>query len=193
MGLIRITEPTAEPLTLQEAKDWVRESTNDNDSLLTALITVARQEAENRCGRAIALARFRLTLDEFPPQIDLPYPLVRQIISLSYREPDGNLAVLDAAGYVLDNGNYTSNWVYPAQNYEWPETWDEPNGVIVEFEAGFDNQAVPENLKLWMKLAIGAWYDVRAGMDLSPLPMNTYTLPDPFFEHLLWSWKVPSI
>ena len=41
-----------------------------------------------------------------------------------------------------------------------------------------------------LKLAIAAWYDVRAGMDLAPLPLQPYELPTTFFSDLLAKWTV---
>ena len=41
-----------------------------------------------------------------------------------------------------------------------------------------------------MKLAIGAWYDLRAGMDIAPLPMQAFELPPTFFGSLLEPWIV---
>lgn len=193
MGLIRLTDPVDEPVTLAEAKLWVREETSDNDDLITSLIKVARENAENYCNRAIPQASFKLTLDQFPPQIKLPMPRVASITNIYYRDVEGTLTLLDSAGYTLDNANMVVNWVYPAVDYEWPDTWDAPNGVEVTYVAGFAAGAIPEALKLWMKLMVGGWYDTRAGFDISPLPMNSYELPPSFLYNNIAPWVVPAV
>jgi uncharacterized phiE125 gp8 family phage protein len=192
MGLIRITDPTTEPLTLDEAKLHCRKPLDetDDDQTFLALIKAAREAAEGRTQRAIAKARFQFTMDTFPPSIRLPMPRVLEIVSIQYRDTDGVLTVLDSAGYVLDNSEYFSNWVYPALGYSMPQTWTQPNGVTVTYDAGFNDGTVPESIKLWLKLAIGAWYDLRAGMDIAPLPMQAFELPPTFFGSLLEPWIV---
>ena len=192
MALIRLTDPASEPVTLAEAKEWVRETTDDSNVLLQSLIKVARENAENYCHRAIPEAQFQLTLDQFPPQIDLPMPRVKQIDSVQYYDEAGVLTLLDSAGYTLDNSSWISNWLYPAVGYEWPETWDAPNGVIVTYTAGFTAAQMPESLKLWIKLMIGAWYDTRSGMDVAPLPMNAFELPPGFLHANIAPWIVPN-
>jgi uncharacterized phiE125 gp8 family phage protein len=192
MGLIRISDPATEPLTLDEAKIHCRvlpDDTNDDATFLT-LIKAAREAAEGRTQRAIAKATFAFTMDTFPPSIRVPMPRVLSITGIEYRDTDGVLSVLDSVGYTLDNADYFSNWVYPALGYAFPQTWTQPNGVTVTFEAGFNDGTVPESIKLWMKLAIGAWYDLRAGMDIAPLPMQAFELPPQFFQSLLEPWIV---
>ena len=55
MPTIKITDATVEPLTLQEAKIHLNETLADagNDAYISALITVARQAAEDRLGRTL--------------------------------------------------------------------------------------------------------------------------------------------
>lgn len=192
MGLIRLVPPSTEPLTIAEVQAHCRIDTSDDNTLLASLIKAARLTAEARCQRSIAISRWELTLDQFPDAIDLIMPRVRSIVSVHYRAPDGTDTVLDSAGYVLDNKSYVKNWLYPAAGYTWPTIWEHPNAVTVTYDAGFDDGAVPEDIKLWMNLAIGAWYDMRAGMDVAPLPMQAFELPPQFFNSLLEPWTVLS-
>jgi uncharacterized phiE125 gp8 family phage protein len=192
MGLIRAVSPTTEPLTIAEVKAHSRIDTDDDNTLLASLISAARLAAEARCQRSIAISRWELTLDAFPEAIDLVMPRARSIVAVNYRDTAGVDTVLDSAGYTLDNKSYVKNWLYPAAGYTWPVTWEHPNGVTVSYLAGFDDGAVPEDIKLWMKLAIGAWYDMRSGMDVAPLPMQAFELPPQFFSSLLEPWMVLS-
>jgi uncharacterized phiE125 gp8 family phage protein len=190
MGVIRITKPVSEPVTVAEAKAHCRVTHADDDAWFPHIISTAREVAEARCSRSIGRSVWQLTLDEFPSAIPLPNPRVLSITTLKYRDPAGVLTTLDPSGYTIDNGSWFQNWVYPSSTSSWPDTWVHPNGVIVTYEAGFLDEQVPSDIRQWMLLAIGAWYDVRAGMDLSPLPMQAYELPPTFFSALLEPWMV---
>lgn len=50
MPLQLLTPPTAEPVSLVEAKLHLRVDFNDDDALITSLITAARQAAETITG-----------------------------------------------------------------------------------------------------------------------------------------------
>ena len=193
MGLVRLTQPDTEPVTLADIKTHVGATFDDHDSYLSFLISVAREEAEDRCQHAFARAQYVLTLDEFPPQIDLPRPPVVSVATLKYRDPDGNLLTLDSAGYTVDNASRVKNWIYPAMGYSWPDTWEEPNGVIVTYEAGYTTQMMPKQVQMWIRLAVGAWYDQRAGMDMAPMPMTAFVLPPEFFNELLEPFRVMEV
>jgi len=199
MGLIRVTTPTfaTEPLTLVEVRAHLREPVSGDavadaevDTYIQTLVATARAAAEARCQRTIAAADWKLTLDAFPPQISLPMPRVTAVTQIDYRDPGGTLVLLDSAGYTLDSESEYSNWIYPAFGYSWPQTWTAPNGVTVYYTAGWAQAEVPAEIKMWMKLAIGAWYDVRSGMDVAPLPMQAFELPPQFFQSLLEPWMV---
>ena len=78
-----ITGPSEEPITLAEAKLHLRVEHNADDSLITALISTARQAAESRTHRALISRQFRLTLENWQDSIELPNP---PLISVEYGE-----------------------------------------------------------------------------------------------------------
>lgn len=55
-----ITPPTTEPITLSDAKDYLRIIFTDEDALITSLITRARAEAERITHRAFATQQVQL-------------------------------------------------------------------------------------------------------------------------------------
>jgi hypothetical protein len=64
---IKITlAPSAEPVTLLEAKAHLRVDVTDDDLLITNLISAARVHAENVCRRAFVTQKWDLYLDSFP-------------------------------------------------------------------------------------------------------------------------------
>ena len=50
--LQRTVDPTSEPVTLAECKTWLRVDIADDDALLSALVTAARDAHELYCNRA---------------------------------------------------------------------------------------------------------------------------------------------
>jgi len=194
MALRRTSDPAVEPLTLDEAKLHCRIDDGMGvveDAWLTATIIAAREQAETRMQRSIIDSEFVLTLDEFSEAIHLPMPRVSLVTSVQYVDTNGTPQTLDSALYSLDNSSDYTNWLLPAYDVVWPATRDQANAVTITYRSGWaDAAAVPQSVKLWMKLAIAAWYDVRAGMDLAPLPLQPYELPTTFFSDLLAKWTV---
>lgn len=193
MGLVRSTQPAEEPLTLAEAKLHCRVDTDftADDALLTALIVAARALAETRCNRTIAKARWQLTLDRFPEAIRLPMPRVTQVLSVHYRDPDGVLCELDAADVTLDNASQVANWLYPAADASWPDTWCQPNGVVVVYEAGWSRADVPQEIKQWLLMAVATGYRNREAVVADR--DARLELPRTYVDGLLDAWTVPQV
>lgn len=66
MPLILVSGPVAEPISLIEAKEHLRVDVNDDDVLISSLITAAREYAESICRRVFVTQRWKLVLDAFP-------------------------------------------------------------------------------------------------------------------------------
>jgi hypothetical protein len=65
-GLQLLTPPTAEPVTLAEAKLHMRVDIPDDDGLIQGLIVAARQYIENAYDHQLVSAAFVSTIDRFP-------------------------------------------------------------------------------------------------------------------------------
>ena len=168
MPSVLVTAPAVEPVTLAEVKLHLRIDDNADDVLLGALITAARQHAEHDTRRALVTQTRKLVLDEFPSGA---------ITSVLYIDPDGVERTLDAAGYKLDKITEPCRLV-PAYGTSWPATRAEINAVSVTYTCGFGApEAVPESIKRWMLLRIGALYENREevltgrAITLAPLPL----------------------
>ena len=71
--------------------------------------------------------------------------------------------MLGSANYALDAADdYGSAWVAPAYGTSWPSARDQANAVALRYVAGYANAAaVPESIKAWIKLQIGAMFENR--------------------------------
>jgi Phage gp6-like head-tail connector protein len=66
VGIVLVTPPALEPVTLADAKLHLRESDTGQDTLITALVTAARKAIEERCRRSLVTQTWMVTLDQFP-------------------------------------------------------------------------------------------------------------------------------
>ncbi|MEY3740425.1 MAG: hypothetical protein RLZZ192_1101, partial [Pseudomonadota bacterium] len=68
MPLQLVTPPIDEPVTLAEAKLHLRVDFDEDDALILALISAARQAAQTITGRQFITARWKMVLDRFAGQ-----------------------------------------------------------------------------------------------------------------------------
>ena len=61
-----LSQPTQEPISLGDAKAWLRVDYGDEDSIVTQLITDARQHAEDLTKKAIPTQTIRATFEPYP-------------------------------------------------------------------------------------------------------------------------------
>src|SRR4051812_10578846 len=129
LSLQKTVEPATEPLTLTEAKLHLRVDATDDDSLITSLITVAREMVETATNRQIVSATWKLSMDCFPSGwsshsgrliedqgglrysdglrqwqgnvIKLPRSPVASVSSVTYVDPNGATQTLSSSLYQL--------------------------------------------------------------------------------------------
>lgn len=180
MGLTLIATPGVEPVTLAEAKLHLRVDAADDDTLIAALIVAARNQAESRTGRALVTQQWRLDLDRFPVDtIDLPLPPLQSVESITHLDHDGVRQTLAASEYTVIS-NETPGVVLPAYGKSWPSCRVAPGSVQISFTAGYGaTAAVPQAIRQWMLLQVGAWHESR---ESDPSGEMTYVdaLLDPY-------------
>lgn len=163
MGLQLITDPSVEPVTLSEAKLHAKVEDSADDALVTAIITAARQWAEQKTGRALLGQTWRLTLDRFPDAFKLIKTPILTVAYVKYVDVNGAQQTLDPADYMLD-ATMEPAWIVPAYAKSWPETRDQVNAVEAQWTAGYhasDPSKVPTAIKQWMLIAIATMYELR--------------------------------
>lgn len=175
-----ITAPSAEPVTLTDAKLHLRVDHSDDDTLIASLITAARQQAEHRTGRRFGVQTWQRAYDAFPAwSLMLPDPPVIEIVSIKYDDQDGAEQTLAPADYRL-RPHSEPGVVLPVK--AWPTAAAEPGAVRVTYRCGVDaTDARWQSLRAWMLLAIGTWYAQREAAG----PVQTHALPREFWMGLL--------
>ncbi len=178
MSLQLINPPAEEPVTLTEAKLHLRVDFIEDDTLITALISAARQAAESITGRQMVTARWKYILDGFPGSslmglsIDKSFTLpghallipkvpVQSIISIDYLDMNSVWQTMPAMTYARDLACEPAR-ITPVFGQIWPITLPQIGAVSVTFEAGYGSAAnVPEGIKTWIKLRVGSLYQNR--------------------------------
>jgi uncharacterized phiE125 gp8 family phage protein len=178
-----VTPPAAEPVTLAEAKTFMRVTYTDDDALITSFLIAAREMYEIHTERALMPQTWALRRDQFPATdfnlemgmadpssaIFIPgkAPLVA-VTSITYvPEIGGGPLTLDPAAYIVDP------YVEPGRialafGYIWPIILPRVNAVTITFTAGYASAAVvPERHKLAIKMIAQHWYENREPISTS--------------------------
>ena len=185
MNLRLITEPTAEPITLEQARLHLRldaegsPATHPDDTLVEGLIKTAREYLDGDdglLGRCLMTQTWELVMDQFPGcEIRVPLPPLQSITSVKYDDLDGVEQTIASSNYIVDNvAKNKPGWIVPIAAYAWPATLDRINGVRVRFVAGYGNAAqIPTPIIHAMYLWIGHLYGNREQV----APTNMQAIP----------------
>lgn len=162
MALKLITPPAEEPVTLQEAKNHLRIAHAELDTMITNLITSAREDCEGFQNRQYITATYQLWLDAWPCEdhIRIPRPPLQSIASVKYYGTDNTEYTFDPENYFVDDKNEPGR-VALAYSKIWPTATLRPaNAVVVEFVAGYGEAAdVPQKVKQAILLKIELDFD----------------------------------
>lgn len=166
---------SGEPITVAEAKLHLRVDGTAEDTLITALISAARQRCEGALARALIPQRRIALTDSFPDQVELG-PNVTGITSVTYRDTSGVTQTLASTAYRL----VEERRLVPV------EPWPCGDTVKITFTCGaFTDTTVPAALRSWMLLQIGAMYAQREAVAAGQL----YEPPGRFVDGLLDPWR----
>jgi uncharacterized phiE125 gp8 family phage protein len=162
MGLKVITPPAIEPLTMQEAADYLRID-NVFDPILPSLITQAREFCEDYQKKKYITQILELVLDRFPKTNYIEFTStspVQSITSIKYYDKDGTEHVVSSNDYILDNDSFVHR-VFLKYLKLWPLDILQPyNAVRIRFVTGYGTASdVPESVKQAMVLQMKLLYD----------------------------------
>ena len=186
MSLSVAVAPSAEPLSLADAKTHLRVSTTASDAYITALVTVARRHVENVTGRALITQTLDYTLVELSNRMTLPRAPVQSITSVKLYS-DANAESTVAASVYNTSSASESVAVVLNDAESWPSvTLRSFDPVVIRFVAGYGVAAssVPEDFVHAIKLLVGHWFETRepivVGSITAPVPMTVDALLAPY-------------
>ena len=183
-GLIVSTEPTAEPLSLQEVKEYLRVEDATDERVVQPLITAARQFAESHMNRALMQQTFTLTLDAVVEQneplyegirtapdlnyyknyIVLPKSPVQSVTSVKTYDDSDTATTMAASKYYVDTAREPARIVLRTGE-TFPTALRVANAIEVIYVAGYTSAyTIPEPIRLGMLQHIAYMYEHRGDM-----------------------------
>jgi uncharacterized phiE125 gp8 family phage protein len=178
-----LTPPAAEPLSLAEAKAFLRLETADDDPLIAAFISTARLHVETQTGLALITQSWRMVLDCWPAKGRIavrPAPL-QVLIAARVFDFDGESRTVDPQAFVPDTSTSTLSFI----PWALPMPTRIAAGIELDFIAGFGDAAddVPDPLRQAIRLLVAHWHENRAaiaGAATAPVPTNAAALIAPY-------------
>lgn len=157
-----------EPLTLAEAKAQCRVDTSDDDAYITALITCAREYAEDYCDMTFVPTQYVMRLDAFPATIEVPRPPMAAAgtatgVTITYTLGDtGATATMDPATYRVDRDAIPGT-IRPPYGGSWPAYRPDFGSISVTWWAGTGSPA--QKVKNAMLMLVDHWYGKRSAAE----------------------------
>lgn len=165
-----VTEPSVEPVTLAEAKTFLRVSDTTDDALITSLITAARARAESYTRRTFVYTTRDLCypcLFDFAQPISVPFAPLASITSVKYYDEDATIQTLDSGSYLVkaSAGAFAGRGyieIEPFADLPILTTYME-YPVVVRAVCGYGSTAasVPDGIKHAILFMVGDMYEQR--------------------------------
>lgn len=162
MVMTRITAPSAEPISLSEAKAHLRITDVSEDALITGLIKSAREEVEASASIALINQDWRLYMDAWPCSgiVRLRRSPVQYVSAVTVYDGMGVATVITPPVGNLDKISSPARFLVPNAA---SAPGKAVNGIEIDFRCGFGATGVevPDGLKRAMLLLISHWYEHR--------------------------------
>lgn len=168
MRLDVVTPPATLPVSLVEAKAWLRETGSHEDALISDILARAVAEVEALAGKAIINRTLRMRQDRWPliRCLRLPMPPLVSVTSVEYLDAAGTLTTLAGSNYTVSTAQDSEGRVVLKSGSLWPTLADEPDAVRVTYVAGYgaSGDAVPFAFREAMKVLVEDGWDSRGAI-----------------------------
>lgn len=184
MTPLALTPPVIEPVSLAEAKDFLRILAADEDELLSTLITAARLMIEAASGRLLIEQGWRIVLDAWPQggEIRLPLSPARSLTAARVYPANGSAEVVAPSALTLVEG---SDPPLIAVAGPVPAPGRARAAIEIDLVAGFGptRDTVPAPLRQAVLRLACRWFEHRGDVvsrDAARLPAEIAALVAPF-------------
>jgi uncharacterized phiE125 gp8 family phage protein len=186
MSSILLSGPAIEPISLAEAKAYLRVEHDDDDDVIAALIAGARVHVEAQTRRALITQSWRIIRDSWPGDgriAILPAPL-RELLAARVYKLDGSTQALDVAVFAADVASAPAALAFASGAL--PAPGRVVGGIELDIEAGYGDDAsdVPEALRQAIRILVAHWYENRGliapGGAVAVIPQSAAALIAPY-------------
>jgi uncharacterized phiE125 gp8 family phage protein len=161
MSAFLLTPPAIEPLTLAEAKQFLRVEHTDDDATIASLIATARTQVESMARCALIAQTWRLVRDAWPVggRIVLKRGPLFSVVAARVFDAAGNAITVDPETFALDKASAA----IAAPPWSLPVPGRSAAGIEIDVVLGFGSTAasVPEPLRQAVRLLLTHWYENR--------------------------------
>lgn len=171
-SLSRVSAPASEPVTLAEAKLYLRVDGSGDDALISDLIVAARMDAEQWMRRSLVTQGWKLTVaNSSEESLSLPMGPVQAVSQVVARAQDGTARTLASNLYRLEQGVLVLCMMPTEATIE------------VSYNAGYGHAGqVPRPIKLGLLSHIAALYDNRGEAGTGSMAEQSQRLYAPYRE-----------
>jgi uncharacterized phiE125 gp8 family phage protein len=156
--------PAVEPLTLAEAKAWLRVDGDAEDGLLATLIAAARIHLESTTGTALLAQSWRVVLDCWPADrvVRLPVAPLRSLTAIRAYDAEGEAHIVPLAQFQAETAVAPARLLLPATIDGMPAL-RERLGLEIDYKAGCAENAadVPQDLRQALLVLVAHWFENR--------------------------------
>lgn len=166
--LQRTLDPIVEPVSLSDMKDYLRVDITEDDALISSIISVARERAEDLTSRSLYEQEWTFCMDRFPlwlgehtygyglyggchrhlhsmfihdrMSIILPRGPVLAVDSITYKDLTGTVQTLGSDWYEVDLISQPAR-ITPVYNGSWPVALWDTNSITIKFRCGYQQTA----------------------------------------------------
>jgi uncharacterized phiE125 gp8 family phage protein len=175
MKMRMITPPSEEPVTLAEAKGFLKIDGSAEDGFIGRLLKAARVFVELNTRRALITQSWELVLTSMPAEIAVPRPPLQSVEKIETVDLSGQKAVVDPALYEAEASGMGKGTVKLKPGCYWPIGLR----YIITFKAGYGDSAgdVPDGLTTGILMVAGHLYENREGVQI---PQGTLDFLAPY-------------
>ncbi len=162
--LQRVVSPSAEPITLAEAKTQMRVEHSDDDTIIARFIDVAIAfvDVNGALGKAMITQTWGEWLPSNLSTVTLTLGPVQSVAAIKYYDANNSLQTDTLSNYlVLGTPSFTT--IRPKAGFNWPVTFARDDAIKIEYVIGYGDasSSVPQTIRQALLLLVAHMYENR--------------------------------
>lgn len=184
MNLIQTVSPLEEPLSLEDAKNFMHIIEDDENTLIEDMIRSAREYAENYTNRQLEVATFELINEIIYCGFKLPKNPVKSITKIEYMDSNGTYQIMPNTDYYV----YIDNGISKLHINKMPSYKCDKRAFKITFVGGYD--VVPSSIVSYIKMLVSTMYENRESYVIGA---SINTSANPLLDKMLNMYRIQSV